>query len=212
MQRAIDILAIKVPKTYSGGTYLSDFDVEDTESGDAPPDSPPEDVPEEAPEESLEPVPRLYANQRGRRAAVRDVLDLVAAFSAGLLSVKDVIIRNTLFPYYSRFSSFGKKTAMLEQLCRGETIVITSIRKFAAKSVPWYCPQCVAEDRSAYGEAYWHIEHQIPLMMLCSKHGCLLQTADDIIPSHIDYTFYPLESVYSERNPPVSSRILLPGK
>lgn len=83
MQRAIDILAIKVPKTYSGGTYLSDFDVEDTESGDAPPNPPPEDVPEEAPEESPEPVPRLYANQRGRRAASRDALDLVAVFATG---------------------------------------------------------------------------------------------------------------------------------
>lgn len=83
MQRAIDILAIKVPKTYSGGTYLSDFDVEDTESSDAPPARPPEKAPGDIPEESSEPVPRLYANQRGRRAASRDALDLVAVFAAG---------------------------------------------------------------------------------------------------------------------------------
>ena len=37
MQRAIDILAIKVPKTYSGGTYLSDFDVHNAESEDNSP-------------------------------------------------------------------------------------------------------------------------------------------------------------------------------
>ena len=80
MQRAIDILAIKVPKTYSGGTYLSDFDVEDTESSDAPMAHPPEKAPGDIPEESSEPVPRLYANQRGRRATARDVLDLVAVF------------------------------------------------------------------------------------------------------------------------------------
>ena len=84
MQRAIDILAIKVPKTYSGGTYLSDFDVEDTESSDAPMAHPPEKAPGDIPEESSEPVPRLYANQRGRRATARDVLDLVATFSAGV--------------------------------------------------------------------------------------------------------------------------------
>ena len=91
MQRAIDILAIKVPKTYSGGTYLSDFDVEDDENSIAPPTQSPEEVPEnlpgdspeKAPEESPEPVPRLYANQRGRRAASRDALDLVAVFAAG---------------------------------------------------------------------------------------------------------------------------------
>ena len=83
MQRATDILAIKVPKTYSGGTYLSDFDVEDTESGDAPPNPPPEDVPAETPDKFPEPLPRLYANQRGRRAASRDAQDLVAVFATG---------------------------------------------------------------------------------------------------------------------------------
>lgn len=79
MQRAIDILAIKVPKTYSGGTYISDFEVSDSETNDAPPVQSPEKVPAE----TSEPVPRLYANQRGCRAASRDALDLVAVFAAG---------------------------------------------------------------------------------------------------------------------------------
>lgn len=83
MQRAIDILAIKVPKTYSGGTYISDFEVSDSETNDAPPVQSPEKVPAETSEESSEPVPRLYANQRGRRAASRDAQDLVAAFATG---------------------------------------------------------------------------------------------------------------------------------
>ena len=84
MQRAIDILAIKVPKTYSGGTYLSDFDVGDAEN--VPSQSSeeiPREVPEEVPEESPESIPRLYANQRGRRAASRDAQDLVAVFAGG---------------------------------------------------------------------------------------------------------------------------------
>ena len=65
MQRAIDILAIKVPKTYSGGTYLSDFDVEDIESSDAPPDSPPEDVPEEAQRTPLSRSPGFMPTSEG---------------------------------------------------------------------------------------------------------------------------------------------------
>ena len=84
MQRAIDILAIKVPKTYSGGTYLSDFDVGDAENV---PNQSSEEIPREVPgensKESPEPVPRLYANQRGRRAVARDAQDLVAVFAAG---------------------------------------------------------------------------------------------------------------------------------
>ncbi len=89
MQRAIDILAIKVSKTYSGGTYLSDFSVEDAmDMGEVPAEPPisgesssteSPDVPADVPAE----IPRLYANQRGRRAAVKDEQDLVAAFQAG---------------------------------------------------------------------------------------------------------------------------------
>lgn len=65
MQRAIDVLAIKVPKTYSGGTHISDFEI-----GKELPEIPPE------PQE----VPRQYANKRGRRATQRDDADLLVAF------------------------------------------------------------------------------------------------------------------------------------
>lgn len=75
MQRDIDILAIKVYKTYSGETYISDFEVSDAETDDAPP--------AQSPEESLEPVPMFYVNQRGRRATSRDAQDLAAVFAAG---------------------------------------------------------------------------------------------------------------------------------
>lgn len=82
MQRAIDILAIKVPKTYSGGTYLSDFSVEDAPDAEEVSAEPPisgEPSPTGSPDVPAE-VPRLYANQRGRRAVARDEQDLVAAF------------------------------------------------------------------------------------------------------------------------------------
>lgn len=68
MQRAIDILNIKVPKTFSGGTYLSDFEL---------------GVPTSEPTQDVAEIPRLYANKRGRRATQRDEADLLAAFRAG---------------------------------------------------------------------------------------------------------------------------------
>lgn len=80
MQRAIDILAIKVPKTYSGGTYVSDFEVCDAKDVEDSPAPFPKQAPENAQGESPETIPRLYANQRGRRAASRDAQDLVAVF------------------------------------------------------------------------------------------------------------------------------------
>lgn len=68
MQRAIDILAIKVPKTYAGGTHLSDFEIGAVE---APSN-----------DESQE-VARMYANKRGRKAAQRDAADLLTAYKSG---------------------------------------------------------------------------------------------------------------------------------
>ena len=70
MQRAIDILAIKVPKTYSGGTYLSDFECVDTAA-----------IPQA--ENAEQTVQRLYAKKRGRKAVQRDSGDLLVAYKSG---------------------------------------------------------------------------------------------------------------------------------
>lgn len=71
MQRAIDILAIRVPKTFSSGTYISDFSVAETTH-----------VPDPQSGECTE-VPRLYANKRGRKSVRRDEEDLLTAFLDG---------------------------------------------------------------------------------------------------------------------------------
>ena len=65
VQRAINLLCISVPKAYPAGVSLSDFSV----SVEAQPQVMP-DVPSE-------PIPRMYAVQRGRRAKVREQTDLV---------------------------------------------------------------------------------------------------------------------------------------
>lgn len=69
MQKAISILAIKVPKVYSGGTYISDF--EDQASDDTPP---------VLPKATEGEVKRQYANKRGRKSVRRDESDLLAAY------------------------------------------------------------------------------------------------------------------------------------
>lgn len=73
MQRAIERLAIKVPRTFSGGTYISDFE------------APSEVEPPLSFEDAPLPEKRLYANKRGRKAAQRDELDLILAYQEGQL-------------------------------------------------------------------------------------------------------------------------------
>lgn len=68
IQRAVELLAIKVPRTYASGTHISDFEI-----GAQVPEPPTE----------TEEVPRQYANKRGRKAAQRDYDDLLVAYTEG---------------------------------------------------------------------------------------------------------------------------------
>lgn len=70
MQRAIERLAIKVPRTFSGGTHISDF--EGCPDAEQPTSLDIEDTPA--------PVSRLYAKPRGRKAAPREETDLLLAY------------------------------------------------------------------------------------------------------------------------------------
>ena len=69
IQRAVDLLAIKVPRTYAVGTHISDFEI----GMDAP-----------VPPLEQEEVPRQYAVKRGRKAAQRDDGDLLVAYNNGV--------------------------------------------------------------------------------------------------------------------------------
>lgn len=85
IQKAIDLLAIKLPRTFSGGTYISDFNF-------APGIAPEEPtgisaaipVLDDSAGEAAKEVPRLFANKRGRPATERDDADLLFALKAGV--------------------------------------------------------------------------------------------------------------------------------
>lgn len=68
IKRAVEMLAIKVPRTYAAGTHISDFEI-----GMSAPEPPPEH----------EEIHRQYANKRGRKAAQRDDGDLLVAYMEG---------------------------------------------------------------------------------------------------------------------------------
>lgn len=86
VQKAIDTLSIKVPRTYSGGTHISDFSfVSGCEPvpAEAAVISAAISAPENPAETSAKEIPRLYANRRGRPAAERDAADLLVALKTG---------------------------------------------------------------------------------------------------------------------------------
>ena len=110
-------------------------------------------------------------------------------------SVCSLILNHTLFLYYTRCYVLPQKEKMLAELCMGTTAVITSIRRFGTLPAPRYCPACVEKDRRTHGEAYWHIEHQIPAMGICPQHGCRLHSIEGIDAAKTRYSFAPLDAV-----------------
>ena len=122
------------------------------------------------------------------------ILQIASQLPPRLLDATQLITGHTLFLYYTRCYSLAQKKELLKQLCLGTSVVITSIRRFGQLPAPRYCPCCAEQDRGAYGEAYWHIDHQIPAMQVCPKHKCRLLHIDDIDFISVKDTFRPLDT------------------
>lgn len=102
------------------------------------------------------------------------------------ISWEDVIIKHTMYLYYSRVVDLEKRNQakqILMDFDNGNDEKISNLL-----SVPMkkgldtihlkYCPYCVAEDRKKYGETYWHRRHQIRGLNFCYKHGCRLSESN----------------------------------
>lgn len=92
--------------------------------------------------------------------------------------METLIQQHTMFGSYGRFLSKEKKIKAFEALTRmqGNFNNLLSMPKNqrGAGRFLRYCPVCAHEDRSQYGETYWHRIHQIRGMDVCPKHHCRL--------------------------------------
>lgn len=57
-----------------------------------------------------------------------------------------------------------------------------------------YCPMCVTEDNSTYGETYWRRQHQLSEVFYCSKHKVRLVDSD-VLVTRATTGFYSASSV-----------------
>ena len=118
-------------------------------------------------------------------------------------SIEDLILNHTMFPQYARFMSADKKEVALAELkhyCDPHEVFTILPRN---KGEVWlkYCPQCVTEDRKAYGETYWHRIHQIRNMMICPIHKCKLVNSEVDIRSERIFAFNPAELSEKDTKP-----------
>lgn len=96
--------------------------------------------------------------------------------------VNRVIDRHTLWPFYRPFLSVERQQAVLAAM-RGVTGGRPDLHAgTAGTAIPrpeWlrFCPKCVAEDRTQFGECYWHRTHQAAGVYLCPNHEVPLENS-----------------------------------
>ena len=87
------------------------------------------------------------------------------------------IWENTLFPEYGRFlprDRYEKAMDAAERMNVAELRYLLFTPRGRPDNMLKYCPVCAAEDRSVYGETYWHRAHQLQGMTICARHNCYL--------------------------------------
>lgn len=119
--------------------------------------------------------------------------------------IEDLIMNHTMYPEYVRFLPYDKKINSLKQItnnkpCDPHQIMTILPRDNENEIYLKYCPKCVSEDRSQYGETYWHRSHQVRGIDICTKHLCKLEQSHVKCTNDKSFVFYPAESSINEKN------------
>ena len=123
---------------------------------------------------------------------VRPDMEFVNAFTPDALRVitrgltmEDVVLKHTMFPYYGRFLPLGRRQRAFQALVSMQgnyhNLLPISQRKSTSNRYLRYCPMCAEQDRREYGETFWHCTHQMIGMVACPVHGCYLMDSSVII-------------------------------
>lgn len=102
------------------------------------------------------------------------------AYFGGSLSARDMLVRHTLFGYYSLGLNEVRASKWASSLALGHAERSTRhIRNAAGTIVSGdlrWCPVCAQEDVDTHGFSAWKVVHQLPFMLQCPTHGCPLQS------------------------------------
>lgn len=94
--------------------------------------------------------------------------------------VESLIKKHTLFKYHTFFQMDATREKVFEYMRYGgkpgSSHLLLGINASIINQWEYirYCPICSMEDIKKYGEAYWHVIHQLPKSFYCIKHDQLL--------------------------------------
>lgn len=126
--------------------------------------------------------------------------------------VREIALRNTLLGYYLAIVRQSVAERIIGLLRIGSIPHLKMLLGITASRVGGHhhlkgCEKCFAEDEANHGWAYWHVEHQMPSVFVCSKHQSPLYIAwDSVTPVHRRHWLLPKQNHhYSWTQIPVSS-------
>lgn len=94
-------------------------------------------------------------------------------------SLEETINQHTLWPFYRPFLSKYQVSQISEKMIKGDGSSIHFTSGIMASVVKMdhclrLCPLCMQNDIHKYGESYWHTQHQLPGVLVCPLHQCIL--------------------------------------
>lgn len=108
-------------------------------------------------------------------------VSVLAERAGGVLGTAAEIVRqHTILPFFAPLQSHERIQAA-EQTMLGPRIGSLKFQlglltgRFGAQHPLRACPECMTEDITMIGSAYWHLDHQYPGVLICSRHGELLR-------------------------------------
>jgi transposase len=117
---------------------------------------------------------------------------------------RDIALRNTLLGYYLSIVRQAQAERILRLLRMGTIPHLKMLLGITASRVGGHhplkgCERCFADDEASRGWAYWHVEHQLPSTLVCTKHHCPLYIAwDPVTPVHRRHWLLPrLNKLYA---------------
>lgn len=97
----------------------------------------------------------------------------------GFGSERELLTKHSLYPLFSFFSPSDRAVKLETAMLEGDPVRVMHAALLPANQFKFpfalkYCLRCVEEDVSKVGVSYWHLQHQIPGVEACHRHGILL--------------------------------------
>jgi len=109
---------------------------------------------------------------------------LVDRTHGALGEAREIIVGRTLLPFYFPFHPEHQCENWLDQMFTGSSPSLKAqmgiaASQFGAAHPLKACPVCMQSDANEHGVAYWHVEHQVPGVLVCPLHRTPLLIATD---------------------------------